>query len=65
MSRNAELAVLTRSAQWALDEAAFAIGDGRYGLVERQRLAAQLTELVEELLADDQAVLVIESSTSE
>lgn len=39
------LAVLLRKGQWLLDEAAFEVGAGRYGVTERQELADALDQL--------------------
>lgn len=53
MRSDARLALLARSAQWELDEAAFEIGGGRYTPEQRQRLAGQLIALAEELRGGD------------
>lgn len=54
MRSDSQLAVLARSVQWELDEAAFELGGGRYTHEQRQQLASQLVTLAEELRAEEQ-----------
>ncbi len=44
-SRDTALAVLLRTAEWMLDEAAFEVGGGRYRDQQRRELATALDEL--------------------
>ncbi|GAA4863880.1 hypothetical protein [Saccharopolyspora cebuensis] len=43
--RDMQLAVLLRSGQWMLDEAAYEVGGGRYSDQQRRDLAVALEEL--------------------
>ena len=52
MLANGALAVLLRTMQWTLDEAAYEVGGGRYTASQRRDLAARLTDLASELRAD-------------
>lgn len=61
-SGNGVLAVLLRAAQWELDEAAFALGAGRYTREQRHSLAEQLTALATQLRADEGQPVVIDAS---
>lgn len=48
-SRDAQLAVLLRKAEWMLDDAAFEVGGGRFSTADREALAAALDELASAL----------------
>jgi hypothetical protein len=57
MRSDSRFAVLARSVQWELDEAAFELGGGRYTREQRQQLAGQLVALTAELRAGEQPAL--------
>ncbi|MGI8310183.1 hypothetical protein [Saccharopolyspora hattusasensis] len=60
MASDMRLAVLARSTQWELDEAAFELGGGRYTREQRHELADRLTALASELRADADEPLIID-----
>lgn len=62
MGSEARLAVLARSVQWELDEAAFELGGGRYTYQQRRRLAEQLRVLAGELTSDDDRAVVSDTA---
>lgn len=52
------LAAQARAAQWALDEAAFELGGGRYSVEQRRQLADQLVALASALRADSELMII-------
>ncbi|GGI92378.1 hypothetical protein GCM10011581_31920 [Saccharopolyspora subtropica] len=52
------LAAQARAVQWALDEAAFELGGGRYSAEQRRQLAEQLVALASALRAGPDKVVI-------
>ncbi|MER5392438.1 hypothetical protein [Saccharopolyspora sp. NPDC002686] len=55
------LAAQARAAQWALDEAAFELGGGRYSQEQRKQLAEQLNSLACALQVETSEPFVIDA----
>lgn len=52
------LAVMARTLQWRLDEAAFELGGDRYTQAQRDELAAELMNLAQVLRSDGAPLIV-------
>ncbi|MER7078519.1 hypothetical protein SAMN02982929_05256 [Saccharopolyspora kobensis] len=57
-----ELATQARAAQWALDDAAFELGGGRYSVEQRNQLAEQLDKLASALRADSGEPFIVDAA---
>lgn len=57
-----ELAAQARTVQWALDDAAFELGGGRYSPEQRNRLAEQLDKLASALRTDPGEPFIVDAA---